>query len=58
MEFDQQSLRPTYRFLPGIPGSSYAIEMAERMDLGADIIERSKALKVTRQTNLSNYYRP
>ena len=45
MEFDQQSLRPTYRFVPGIPGSSYAIEMAERMDLGSDIIERSKRLK-------------
>jgi len=45
MEFDQRSLRPTYRFLPGIPGSSYAIEMAERMDLGSEIIERSKSLK-------------
>jgi len=45
MEFDQKSLRPNYRFVPGIPGSSYAIEMAERMDLGSDIIERSKQLK-------------
>src|SRR2546426_5206384 len=45
MEFDQKSLRPTYRFVAGVPGSSYAIEMAERMDLSSDIIERSKSLK-------------
>ena len=28
MEFNQESLTPTYRFKAGIPGSSYALEMA------------------------------
>ncbi len=45
MEFDQETLRPTYRFRMGVPGSSYAIEMAQRMAIPEKIIERSKQLK-------------
>ncbi len=45
MEFDQATLRPSYRFQAGIPGSSYAIEMAQRMELPDRIIDRSKSLK-------------
>ncbi|RPI01580.1 MAG: endonuclease MutS2, partial [Ignavibacteriae bacterium] len=33
MEFDQKSLLPTYRFRSGIPGSSYAFELAERLGI-------------------------
>lgn len=42
MEFDQESLRPTYRFRPGIPGSSYALEMAERLGFHESFILRSR----------------
>ena len=52
MEFDQSTLSPTYRFKYGVPGSSYAIEMAERMDLDRAILARAKELKGTQQTNL------
>jgi DNA mismatch repair protein MutS2 len=52
MEFDQATLSPTYRFKYGIPGSSYAIEMAERMKLDPAILKRAKELKGTQQTNL------
>ncbi len=45
MEFDQTTLKPTYRFRAGIPGSSYAIEMAERLQLPASLIERAKGLR-------------
>jgi DNA mismatch repair protein MutS2 len=45
MEFDQETLRPSYRFLPGIPGSSYAIEMAKRIELPLPVIARSMELK-------------
>lgn len=44
MEFDQSSLRPTYTFKPGIPGSSYAFEMARRMGLPSEIIDRAISL--------------
>ena len=33
VEFDAQSLRPTYRIIPGVPGSSHAIEVAAQMGL-------------------------
>src|SRR5699024_7186761 len=33
MEFDQATLSPAYRFKKGTPGSSYAFEIAQRMDL-------------------------
>ncbi len=44
MEFDQASLSPTYKFKKGIPGSSYAFEIAERMQLDDDILSRSREL--------------
>jgi len=54
MEFDQATLRPTYRFRAGIPGSSYAIEMAERMNMPAAIIKRSRELKGSSANKLEN----
>ena len=44
MEFDQKTLAPTYRFRPGVPGSSYALEMAERLGFPTDLMERSRIL--------------
>lgn len=44
MEFDQDSLSPTYRFKKGIPGSSYAFEIAARMKLDNRLLARSKEL--------------
>jgi DNA mismatch repair protein MutS2 len=41
MQFDRETLRPTFRFRPGIPGSSYAFEIAERLGMPAEIIERA-----------------
>src|ERR1051326_2062422 len=54
MEFDQETLSPTYRFRAGIPGSSYAIEMAQRMKLPEDIIERSQQLKGSQAMKLED----
>ena len=42
MEFDQESLRPTYRFRSGIPGSSYALELAERIGLDRSILAKAR----------------
>ncbi len=42
MEFDQESLSPTYRFHKGIPGSSYAFEIADRLELPPELTRRAR----------------
>ena len=44
MEFDQKTLAPTYRFRTGVPGSSYALEMADRLGFPPDLMDRSRVL--------------
>lgn len=42
MEFDQATLTPTYRFRAGVPGSSYALEMADRLGFHASLMARAR----------------
>ncbi len=42
MQFDAKELRPTYQFQIGLPGSSFALEMARRMGFAPHILENAK----------------
>lgn len=42
LEFDAETLSPTYRLITGIPGSSNAMIVAAKLGLSADIINRAK----------------
>ncbi len=44
MEFDHSTLAPTYRFRSGIPGSSFALEMAQRMGLDPALLKQARIL--------------
>ncbi|MCX6829544.1 MAG: endonuclease MutS2 [candidate division Zixibacteria bacterium] len=43
-EFDRASLKPTFRLLTGIPGASYAVEIARRLGMPADIADNASQL--------------
>ncbi|MDX9753725.1 MAG: endonuclease MutS2 [bacterium] len=44
MEFDLQTLRPTFRFQMGLPGQSNAIRIAKRLGLPTPVIEKAQSI--------------
>jgi DNA mismatch repair protein MutS2 len=54
LEFDRSTLMPTYRFRTGLPGSSYAIEIAKRLGMPQEIITAAESLTGTQERTLSN----
>lgn len=41
LEYDKISGKPTYKFIPGIPGESLAIQMAKRVGIDNKIVQRA-----------------
>ncbi|MBN1638340.1 MAG: endonuclease MutS2 [Ignavibacteriales bacterium] len=55
MEFDTVNLQPTYNFKLGLPGSSYAFEIAERIGLNKELLKIAKEYIDTDKTKLENF---
>ena len=53
--FDAQTFAPTYRLNYGAPGSSLAFEIANRLGLPGSILERARAHRGERETQLSDH---
>ena len=54
MEFDVASLQPTYRLQLGIPGSSYAFEIARRYGFSGSLLKKASNFLGADRDNLEN----
>jgi DNA mismatch repair protein MutS2 len=52
MEFDRETLEPTYNFRLGIPGSSYAFEIARRLGISEKITSRARELTGSKKNKM------
>ena len=57
VEFDEVTLKPTYRLIVGVAGASAGIEIARRMKLPAEIIDQATTLLDPSHTQASDYLR-
>ena len=53
VEFNAETLAPTYRLIMGIPGESHALEIAERSGLPEEAITKAKNYIKTEQADIS-----
>lgn len=53
MEFDDKNLVPTYRMIMGVPGESYALEIARLNSLPGEIIDKAQKYISSDRANVS-----
>lgn len=54
VEFDLETLAPTYRLTIGLPGRSNALAIASRLGLSEDIIERARSMVATEELQVDD----
>ncbi|HPB00105.1 MAG TPA: endonuclease MutS2, partial [Candidatus Marinimicrobia bacterium] len=57
MEFDMVTLAPTYRLQIGLPGSSYAFEISNRLGLPAKVVDNARQIVGEESVRLTNLLR-
>lgn len=55
MEYDTKHLLPTYKFVQGLPGSSYAFEVAQRIGFEEELLKTSKKYLDTDKTKIEEF---
>lgn len=55
VEFDERTLRPTYRLIVGVAGASSGLEIARRMNVPAEIIDHATGLLDPSHKTASDY---
>lgn len=57
MQFDLQTLKPTYKVLMGIPGASYAFIIASRLGMPMDVIKEAEQMRASSMADLERALR-
>jgi DNA mismatch repair protein MutS2 len=57
LEFSEEQLKPTYKFLTGIPGNSYAFVLAENLGIPKHILEKAKTYVGEKQSQIEESIR-
>ena len=52
MEFDPETLKPTYRFIPGRPGRSYGLDMAARLGVPDRVVQDARSRLTSDEADL------
>jgi len=55
MEFNHEELKPTYKFKLGVPGSSYAFEIARRSGIEDEVIKQASNIMDNDKFKLENF---
>ncbi|MDR2134555.1 MAG: Smr/MutS family protein [Treponema sp.] len=53
VEFDADTLSPTYRIVMGVPGESHAVDIAARRGLAEDIVKRARSYLAEERSDVS-----
>ena len=53
VDFDQDTLQPTYRILMGIPGESHALDIARRNGLAPSVVEQARSYLLEERADVS-----
>lgn len=54
MEFEPEKLKPTFHLLNGVPGQSFAVELARRLNYPEALLERALRYRGERELELEN----
>jgi DNA mismatch repair protein MutS2 len=54
MEFEPEQLKPTFHLLNGVPGQSFAIELARRLSYPEELLQRAMRYRGEREIELEN----
>ena len=57
VEFDEETLRPTYRLMIGVPGSSHAINIAARLGMPEHVIQSAREMFSPERAPLEELYK-
>ena len=57
MEFDTDELKPTYRLMEGLPGRSYAFEMAQRVGVHSSVLKKARKKAGTEEMDVEKLLR-